>query len=137
MIAGAQYELLVVVHCELKVHVHVFHPPMVTSLLHPYMQFFHWKSFSTCTFTYVHVDNSDSHHGNDPDGTGELKMTLPSLPQHSEHRIKLSLFIPSMESTSFSGSLEDVAKSHDQTDQSQLYTWKPYTQYTQNKHNYS
>ena len=69
----------------------------------------------------IHVD---SHHGNGPDGTGELTMTLPSLPQHSEHRVKLSLFIPTMESTSFSGRLEDVAKSHDQTDQSQLYAWK-------------
>ena len=69
----------------------------------------------------IHVD---SHHGNGPDGTGEITMTLPSLPQHSEHRVKLSLFIPSMQSTSSSCSLEDVAKSHDQTDQSQLYAWK-------------
>ena len=72
----------------------------------------------------VHIDNSDSHHGNSPDGTSELGMKLPSLLQHSEHKIQLSLFIPSMKSTSSTGSLEDVAKSHDQTDQSQLYAWK-------------
>ena len=76
------------------------------------------------TIYFVHVGNSDSHHGNSPDGTSELTMKLPFLPQHSEHKVQLSLFIPSMKSTSSTGSLEDVAKSYDQTDQSQVYAWK-------------